>query len=57
MGAYAASFAMLCLLLLNTSVLVSDSGFEIAFGGSAERTEIDRSLATFEAQQLMKLSL
>ena len=48
----AASFAMLCLLLLNTSVLVSDSGFEIAFGGSAERTEIDRSLATFEAQQL-----
>ena len=48
----AASFAMLCLLLLNTSVSVSDSGFDIAFGGSAEHAEIDRSLATFEAQQL-----
>jgi len=51
----AVSFAMLCLLLLNTSVSVSDSGFEIAFGGSAERAVIDRSLATFEAQQLAEI--
>ena len=51
----AASFAMLCLLLLNTSVSVSDSGLEIAFGGSADRAEIDRSLATFEAQQLAEI--
>ena len=29
--------------------------FEIAFGGSAERAEIDRSLAKFEAQQLAEI--
>ena len=51
----AASFAMLCLLLLNTSVSVSDSGFEIAFGGSSERAEVEQSLATFEAQQLAEM--
>jgi hypothetical protein len=47
----AASFAMLCLLLLNTSVSVSDSGFEIAFGGSAERAEIESLIRRFEARQ------
>ena len=51
----AVSFAMLCLLLLNTSVSVSGSGFEIAFGGSAERAEINRSLATFETQQIAEI--
>ena len=47
----AVSFAMLCLLLLDTSVSVNDSGFEIYFGGSSDRAGIDQSLAGFKAQQ------
>lgn len=51
----AASFVMLCLLLLDISVSVSDSRFEIAFGGSPNRAEIDQSLAAFEAQQIEEI--
>ena len=45
----AASFAMLCLLLFNTSVSVGDGGFSVSFG--AQDSELDSTLLAFEREQ------
>lgn len=45
----AASFAMLCLLLFNTTVSVGDGGFTVSFG--SESGELDVVLAEFEQAQ------
>ncbi|MDA0687332.1 MAG: zf-HC2 domain-containing protein [Proteobacteria bacterium] len=60
----AASFAMLCLLIFNTSVEVGDGGFSVSFGSPVsdmdaalaafeqeQRTEIDSMIARFESRQ------
>lgn len=47
----AASFAMLCLMLFNTTVVSSDSGITISFGGDAAGgNELQTALAEFKAQ-------
>ena len=45
----AASFAMLCLLLFNTTVSVGDGGFTVSFG--SESGELDAVLAEFDRAQ------
>lgn len=45
----AASFAMLCLLLLNTTVVSSGQGFAVSFGSDA--SALDTRLAEFAAYQ------
>ncbi len=60
----AASFAMLCLLILNTSVSVGNGGFSVSFGSPEgdldavlaafeldQRAEIDSVIARFESRQ------
>lgn len=47
----AASFAMLCLLIFNTSVVSSDEGFSISFGASSDSAQFDQALAAFAAEQ------
>lgn len=51
------SFAMLCLLLLNTSISFTDDGFSVAFGagGNSLDQELQRQLAEFKAQQSAEL--
>ena len=51
----AASFVMLCVLLLNTSITVSDAGMQIAFGASAGDEAINLALSEFEAEQLNEI--
>lgn len=46
----AASFAMLCVMLLNVSVVSDEQGFSIAFGGGSSQ-QIEARLAAFEDQQ------
>jgi len=48
----AASFAMLCILLFNTSIAVNETGLQIAFGSSTASEEVARTLTAFEAQQI-----
>jgi vacuolar-type H+-ATPase subunit I/STV1 len=43
---------MLCILLLNTSIAVNETGLQIAFGSSTASEEVARTLTTFEAQQI-----
>lgn len=45
----AASFAMLCLLIFNTSLEVADGGFSVSFG--LPNGDVDAALAVFEQQQ------
>lgn len=47
----AASFAMLCLLLLNTTVVSSEQGFSVSFGGAGNVMELEQALADFAEQQ------
>ena len=47
----AASFAMLCVLLLNTTVSSSADGFSISFGTSANEAALQNTLAEFERRQ------
>ncbi|MAS61197.1 MAG: hypothetical protein CMQ07_08855 [Gammaproteobacteria bacterium] len=48
----AASFAMLCILLFNTSIAVNETGLQIAFGSATASEEVARTLTAFEAQQI-----
>src|SRR6056300_160908 len=48
----AASFAMLCILLFNTSIAVNETGLQIAFGSATASEEVSRTLTAFEAQQI-----
>lgn len=48
----AASFAMLCILIFNTSITVNETGLQIAFGASAASEEVARTLSAFETQQI-----
>lgn len=51
----AASFAMLCLLLFNTTLTRSEEGVSISFGtspqGAAQATDVPALLASFEAER------
>ncbi len=48
----AASFAMLCILLLNTSIVSNEQGFSISFGaGDASAAIVDAQLAAFASEQ------
>ena len=51
----AASFVMLCVLLLNTSITVSDAGLQIAFGASAGDEAMNLALSEFEEEQLNEI--
>ena len=51
----AASFVMLCILLFNTSIVVSDAGLQIAFGAFAGDEAINQALSEFEAAQLNEI--
>jgi hypothetical protein len=48
----AASLAMACILLFNTSITVNETGLQIAFGSSSANEEVARTLTAFEAQQI-----
>jgi len=50
----AASFAMLCLLIFNTTLSVGDGGFSVSFG--AESGNLDATLAAFENEQRAELN-
>lgn len=48
----AASFAMLCLMIFNTTVVSSDTGITISFGGDAGGdAQFESALARFQAEQ------
>lgn len=47
----AASFAMLCVLLLNTTVVSSEQGFSISFGAGSESQRVDQLLTDFARRQ------
>ncbi len=53
-GPTAATFAMLCLLVFNTSVSTSGEGVSISFGSSATNAALDEALAETRAQQQME---
>lgn len=47
----AASFAMLALMLLNTTVVSSDEGFSISFGAGSNNTQLQTAIAELEQRQ------
>ena len=47
----AVSFAMVCLLLLNVSVVANEGGFSISFGTQSLAQELQAQLASFQASQ------
>lgn len=47
----AASFAMLCVMLLNVSVVSGEQGFSVSFGTQAQNQDIEQILASFEDSQ------
>lgn len=51
----AASFAMLCVLLFNTTVTSSADGFSISFGASAGDAALHNTLAEFEQRQQVEM--
>jgi len=51
----AASFAMLCLMLFNTTVVSTGQGFEVSFGGRTAAPELDARLAEFAVAQEQEL--
>lgn len=53
-GPTAASFAMLCLLVFNTSITSTASGFSISFGGDSESPAMQEVLADVTEQQQME---
>jgi hypothetical protein len=47
----AASFAMLCLMLFNTTIVASGDGFSISFGGAGSEAQITNAMDRFAEQQ------
>ena len=51
----ATSFAMLCVLIFNTSVSVGEDGFMLSFGAGATTEPVTELLAEFETEQQAQL--
>lgn len=47
----AASFAMLCLLLLNVSVVTNEAGFSLAFGSQSSTQQLQAQMDSLQASQ------
>lgn len=52
----AASFAMMLLVVLNTSLVIGEQGVSISFGGSSSSTGFESQLAAFEEGQQAELA-